>query len=186
MTSRPGPIVVIMGVSGCGKSTVGQALADALGLPFIEGDDYHSPANVAHMAAGHPLTDDHRGDWLRALAARLRVAASSGQGVVMSCSALKRAYRDLLRGQGAASLRLVHLTGDRATLAHRLAERSHHYMPASLLDSQLATLEPPGEDEAPWVFDLTEPVPAIVAAVRQALAGEPSGGVGSPAHSLNL
>jgi gluconokinase len=164
---RP-PLIVVMGVSGCGKSTVGRRLADEMGVPFIEGDDLHPPRNVALMAAGTPLTDDDRRDWLRTLAAALAGAAARGQGLVVACSALKRRYRDQLRA-GAPGVRFVHLHGSPELLAARVRERPGHYMPASLLPSQLVTLEPPAADEDAITFDIAAPTEAIVAAVRRQL-----------------
>ena len=166
MTSKP--CVVVMGVSGCGKSTVGRLLAQALGLPFVEGDELHPPANVAKMAAGTPLSDDDRAAWLNTLAEVLAGAARRGHGVVVSCSALKRRYRDQLRA-GAPGLRFVHLQGDAALLAARLAQRSGHYMPASLLPSQLATLEVPAPDEAAVTLDIGPPPQQLVARALEAL-----------------
>lgn len=164
---NPGPCIVVMGVSGCGKSTVGRAIAATLGLRFVEGDELHPPRNVALMAAGTPLTDDDRHDWLQAIAGVLRAAATSGQGVVVSCSALKRRYRDQLRA-GAPALRLVHLHGSPELLAQRLAARTGHYMPASLLASQLQTLEAPQPDEAALQLDIAAPADALAAqACRQ-------------------
>jgi len=160
-------IFVVMGVCGCGKSTVGQGLASALGLEFLEGDQLHSVKNVERMAAGIALTDGDRQDWLEALAARIRDARGRGCGLVVSCSALKRAYRDILRG-GAADLRFVYLRGDPELLATRMASRVGHYMPASLLDSQLATLEPPGPDEHAQIFDAAMPADVIVATIMAA------------------
>jgi gluconokinase len=154
------PVIVVMGVSGCGKSTVGAALAAALGLEFVEGDAYHSAANVERMAAGIALTDTDRAGWLRALAAHIAQAAP--RGVVVSCSALKRSYRDVLRG-GCAALRFVWLDLSRAELEARMARRTGHYMPASLLDSQLVTLEPPQPDEDAIRVDGTRPAAALVA-----------------------
>jgi gluconokinase len=153
------PVVVVMGVSGCGKSTVGAALASALHVEFVEGDAFHPPENVRRMAAGIALTDADRAGWLRALAAHIAQAAP--RGVVVSCSALKRAYRDVLRGAG--PLRFVWLDVPRAQLETRLAGRTGHYMPPSLLDSQLATLEPPAPDEQAVRIDASQPVPALVA-----------------------
>ncbi|HKX43123.1 MAG TPA: gluconokinase, partial [Burkholderiaceae bacterium] len=124
--------VVVMGVSGSGKSTVGALLAEALGTEFVEGDTLHPPENVAKMRAGTPLTDADREGWLHTIAARLAAAHAAGQGLVISCSALKRAYRDTLRAS-APDLRLIHLHGDFDLLAARMAARSGHYMPASLL-----------------------------------------------------
>ena len=160
--------VVVMGVSGSGKSTVGQTLAGELGVPFVEGDALHPPRNVALMAAGTPLTDDDRRDWLQSLADTLARAAAQGQGVVISCSALKRSYRERLRA-GAPDLRFVHLHGSPALLAERLHARADHYMPPSLLQSQLDTLEPPAADEGAIEIDIALPPPAIVAAVRRRL-----------------
>ena len=145
--------VVVMGVSGCGKTTVGERLARELGATFIEGDAFHPPANVARMGAGIALTDADRQGWLETLAGQLGAAAEARRRVVLGCSALKRRYRDTLRS-GAPGLRLVHLRGSRELLAKRLAERRGHYMPASLLDSQLATLEPPGPDEDAITLDI--------------------------------
>lgn len=160
MGVKPSPRVVVMGVSGCGKSSVGNELAALLEVPFIEGDSLHSARNVALMAAGTPLTDADRRDWLLAVAERLRAAT---EGVVVSCSALKRSYRDLLR-HAAPELRLVFLHGPAELLHARLAARQGHYMPPSLLQSQLQTLEPPSADEAALGFAITEPVQAIAQA----------------------
>jgi gluconokinase len=158
-----------MGVAGAGKTVVGSLLANGLGAPFLEGDDLHPPANVRKMAQGIPLTDDDRQPWLAAIAARIAAAKRSGAGLVVACSALKRAYRDVLRGAD-ADLRFVHLTGDRALIAQRLAHRAGHFMPRSLLDSQLATLEIPGPDEHAWTYDVAETPPSIVAGIVARLA----------------
>lgn len=155
---------VVMGVAGAGKSVVGSALARALGVDFVEGDAYHPPENVARMAAGIPLTDDDRLGWLRALAARLAVAAASNEGLVMACSALKRAYRDLLRA-GDPSVRFILLHGSSALIGERLTQRRGHYMPASLLDSQLATLEIPAPDEHAWSCDVAGTPDEIVSSL---------------------
>jgi carbohydrate kinase (thermoresistant glucokinase family) len=164
------PCIVVMGVSGCGKSTVGRALGAALGLPFVEGDELHPPRNVALMAAGTPLTDEDRRDWLNTLAEVLAGAAARGHGVVVSCSALKRAYRDRLRA-GAPGLRLVYLHGPEAVLADRLQARSDHYMPPSLLHSQLATLEPPGADEGAIALSITLAPELLIAEAQARLEG---------------
>lgn len=162
------PRVVVMGVSGCGKSTVGRALAQQLGVAYVEGDEWHPPANVKKMAAGTPLTDDDRRDWLQALAGRLGAARAAGQGLVLSCSALKRSYRDLLRAQS-PGLRFVFLHGSRDLLARRLAARTGHYMPPSLLQSQLDTLEPPAADEQAIELDIGRPPEQLAQAALQAL-----------------
>lgn len=157
----PARRVVVMGVSGCGKTTVGRGLAQRLGLPFIDGDDLHPPANIARMSAGIALTDEDRAGWLDAIAERLAEAGDSGAGLVVSCSALKRSYRDRLR-RAAPDLRLVHLHGDPALLHARMAARTDHYMPPSLLDSQLQTLEMPQPDEAALGLDIAPPSEALV------------------------
>lgn len=147
--------IVVMGVCGSGKSVLAARLAQALGARFIEGDDYHAPRNVERMAAGVALGDADRQGWLEALAAELATAQRESLDAVLACSALKRRYRDVLR-QGAPGLRLIHLSGTRALLAERLALRSGHYMPASLLDSQLAALEAPGADEQALSLDASQ------------------------------
>lgn len=138
---------VVMGVSGCGKSTVGKALALALNVPFVEGDEYHPEANVIKMSAGFALTDTDRAEWLATLTTQIRAAKHNGTGLVVSCSALKRRYRDLLR-EGDAQLRFAHLRGDKAIISERMQARVGHYMPPSLLDSQLRDLEALQDDEA--------------------------------------
>lgn len=134
--------LVVMGVSGCGKTTLGAALAARLGAGFVDADDLHPPANRAKMARGEALTDGDRAPWLDLVAGVLRNRAP----VVVACSALRRAYRDRLREAG--EVRFLHLAAPREVIAARLAARQGHFMPASLLDSQYATLEPPGPDEA--------------------------------------
>jgi gluconokinase len=163
------PRIVVMGVSGCGKSLVGQRLAQALGVGFVEGDDFHPPRNVALMAAGTPLTDADRAPWLQLLAGKLQSACTAGEGLVLACSALKRRYRDQLRSD-APGLVFVHLRADAALLAERVSTRSHRYMPASLLASQLATLEAPAADEVAIDVDAAEPGDTIVQTVLQRLA----------------
>jgi gluconokinase len=148
--------IIVMGVSGSGKSTVGALLARRLDLPFIDGDDLHSEANKRKMARGVPLDDADRVPWLNALAAAL-----AGAAVVLACSALKRSYRVRLR-QAAAGLRFIYLSGTPAVLAQRLKSRSHEFMPPELLPSQLATLEPPGPDEDALTIDIRLPPEAIV------------------------
>jgi gluconokinase len=155
-----------MGVAGAGKSLIGASFARALGIDFVEGDDYHPPDNVARMASGTALTDEDRDGWLRALAGRLAEARVEGRGVVLSCSALKRRYRDRLRdGGGGPDLQLILLRGPQPLIAQRLAGRSGHYMPASLLESQLAALEEPSPEEGAWVCDIGASPRDIVAAL---------------------
>jgi gluconokinase len=152
---------VVMGVSGVGKSTIGNALAATLGVPFLEGDAYHPPGNVAKMSAGQPLDDGDRAGWLQALADEIRTAHTQGNGLVLSCSALKRRYRDLLR-QADPTLRFVHLQGPRELIADRMTKRPGHYMPPSLLDSQLRDLEPLQADEDGLVLDIMLAPDALV------------------------
>jgi carbohydrate kinase (thermoresistant glucokinase family) len=165
---RPGLRIVVMGVSGCGKSTVGSALAARLALPFIEGDALHDPASIARMAAGAPLGDADRWPWLDRIAAAL---ADPPGGAVASCSALRRAYRDRLRA-AVPGLAFLHLTGDRPTIATRQAARPGHFMPAALVDSQFATLEPPEGEEDVLALPVTLPVDEITARAATALAGD--------------
>ncbi len=149
MTDTPAPpsAVVVMGVSGSGKTTVAEDLAERLGWRCAEADDFHPPANIEKMESGHALDDADRAPWLAAIRDWLRDQAAAGQHVVITCSALKRAYREELRG-GGPHVVFLHLTGPRALLAERMGGRSGHFMPTSLLDSQLATLEPLDADEA--------------------------------------
>jgi gluconokinase len=160
--------VVVMGVSGCGKSTVGRALAQRLGATFLDADDFHPPHNVERMRAGIALTDAEREPWLDALADRLSAADAAGEAVVLACSALKRSYRDALR-RGAPHLTLVHLTGSPALLAERIGSRTDHYMPPSLLHSQLATLQTPGADERAITLDVAVATDELVATIRRHL-----------------
>ncbi len=172
---------VVMGVAGAGKSTVGAALAHALGVEFVEGDRYHPEANRARMAAGIALTDDDRAGWLQALAARLRRAQHDGVGVVLACSALKRAYREVLReGAGGGTLRFIVLHGAPSLLAERLAGRTGHFMPATLLDSQLATLQLPAPEEEAWAYDVARPPDEIVRDVMARIARQAAGRPGAP------
>ncbi|HEU5038944.1 MAG TPA: gluconokinase [Nocardioides sp.] len=152
------PQLVVMGVSGSGKSTVGAALAQRLGVPFADADDLHPAANVAKMSRGEPLDDDDRRPWLETIG---RWLEDHPDGGVVSCSALKRSYRDQLRGH-AAGVEFLHLQGAREVIARRQASRPGHFMPASLLSSQFATLEPLQPDEDGLVVDVDRSVDAIV------------------------
>ena len=152
--------IVVMGVSGCGKSSVGIALAEALGARFIDGDDLHPAANKAKMSAGIPLDDDDRWPWLDLVSKAL--AESGSTGTVIACSALKRSYRERILA-GAPNTFFVHLDGSREILEHRLGSRTGHFMPATLLDSQLATLEPLAGDEPGAVIDIDQPISQIIA-----------------------
>ncbi len=153
-----------MGVSGSGKSLIGAALAREVGIDFVEGDAYHPAENVERMSRGVALTDADRLGWLRALAARIREAKDGGTGLVMTCSALKRSYRDILRAE-ASELQFVFLQGQRALIAERLTGRRGHFMPPSLLESQFATLEEPSPDEHAWVCDIRQSPEDLVAAL---------------------
>ena len=161
---------VVMGVSGCGKSTVGQALAGALAVPYIEGDQFHPPANVAKMSAGIALDDADRHDWLQSLAGQIHSARLLNTGLVLGCSALKRKYRDQLRAAD-PSLRFAHLNGARELIANRMQARVGHYMPLSLLDSQLSDLELLREDEAGVTLDIADAPETLV---KQILASKVS------------
>jgi gluconokinase len=156
--------VVVMGVTGSGKSTVGEALAERLGVPYGDADEFHPAANVAKMSAGRPLDDADRWPWLRSVGEWL---AGRPAGVV-SCSALKRAYRDALR-ERAPDAFFVHLHGDRETVARRVAGRSDHFMPESLVDSQFAALEPLGADERGVVLDLDQSIDELVEAAARSI-----------------
>jgi gluconokinase len=164
-------VVVVMGVSGSGKSTVGRLLAERLGVAYAEGDDFHPPANVAKMSSGQPLTDEDRWPWLRSLADWVRAHVAGG---VLTCSALKRKYRDLLCSAG-TPVWFLHLAGERAVIAARLATRSGHFMPAALLDSQFAALEPLGPDEPGLVIDIDVNLEEIVASALGAIQRQTPG-----------
>ena len=162
-------VIVIMGVSGCGKTTVAGLLAKRLGWQVAEADLFHSPANVAKMRAGTPLTDEDRGPWLAAIAQWIDAALARGESGVVTCSALKRRYRDIVV-DGRKGVRLVYLKGSYERVAQRLAARKHEYMPASLLASQVAALEEPGPDENPIVAPIELAPEAIV---ERILAADP-------------
>ncbi|MCX6465222.1 MAG: gluconokinase [Pseudonocardiales bacterium] len=162
------PLLTVMGVSGSGKTTVGAALAQRLRVPYADADDFHPAENVAKMSAGIPLDDTDRLPWLRSIGEWL--AGHAAGGGVISCSALKRAYRDVLRESAPQQL-FVHLSGSQEVIARRVAGRPGHFMPASLVESQFATLEPLGEDEHGLVLDVDQSVDALVEAYLTATAG---------------
>lgn len=146
-------MVVVMGVSGSGKTTIASGLAQQLGWTLLEGDTFHPPANVAKMSAGTPLTDEDRWPWLRAIAARVDALQAEGRSAIVACSALRRAYRDILLGPRPGSI-LLYPRGPKALIAERMVHRHGHFMPPALLDSQFAALEEPGPDENPIVVDI--------------------------------
>lgn len=161
------PPLVVMGVSGCGKSTIGSLLGERLGVPFFDGDDFHPAANKAKMAAGAPLDDDDRAPWLAKIGTALANPAGEASSCIIACSALKRSYRDLLRSFASDTV-FIHLTGDAATISDRLSSREHEYMPASLLTSQLATLEPLEPNEPHIPVDIhDDPASLVDRIVRQ-------------------
>ena len=159
-------VIVLMGVSGTGKTEVGTRLAEALGGTFAEGDDYHPPANVAKMRSGVPLDDADREPWLETMSREIGAWLDAGRTVVLACSALKQRYRDILKA-GRPGVRFVYLEGDEALIRSRLAGRRGHYMPASLLDSQFAALEEPADA---ITVSIDAPPDAIVAEIMKALA----------------
>ncbi|MEH1163936.1 gluconokinase [Micromonospora sp. CPCC 205539] len=160
--------VVVMGVSGAGKTTVARGIGAATGLTFAEADEFHSTENVERMRSGVPLDDTMRWPWLRDIAAWMADRAAEGRSTVLACSALKRSYRDVLR-QGPPSVDFVHLDGSAEVIRARLALRTGHYMPASLLESQIATLEPPEPDESVLVLDVALAPDDLVAAALDGL-----------------
>jgi gluconokinase len=178
-TTEPPSVIVVMGVSGAGKSTIAAMLAVRLGWAYEDGDWFHPPANIEKMHSGHPLTDDDRWPWLEAIAAWIDAVRHAGGHGVIACSALKRAYREVLM-RDRPDVRLVYLKGDRGLIARRISLREgHHFMPAALLDSQFAALEEPGDDERPIVVSIDARPHDIVEAIgKLVLAGAPA-----PTHS---
>ncbi len=171
--SDPRPAVVVMGVCGCGKSTVAEGLARQLGLRCIDGDDLHGPANVAKMSQGIALTDADRWPWLDRIGAALADTRAAPAGVALSCSALRRRYRDRLRA-ACPGVRFVFLDGDAALIASRMQQRRGHYMPPALLQSQLGTLERPGADEPDVLrVDIAADAGGVIAAALAALGAAP-------------
>ncbi|WP_426188231.1 gluconokinase [Microbacterium sp. TWP3-1-2b2] len=161
--------VVVMGVSGSGKTTVGALLAGRIGARFVDADDLHPAQNKAKMHAGVPLTDEDREPWLRLVGEAIRTERALGRSIVVACSALRRSYRDLIRNE-AGDVSFMHLAGSRELLGQRLDARMGHFMPAALLDSQLATLEPLGADEQGAVLDVAVTPEQAVDAALAALA----------------
>ncbi len=161
-------LFVVMGVAGCGKSTIGEALARALGGCFLDGDAYHPPANIEKMSRGEPLSDSDRWPWLQRFAREM--AARPGL-VVGGCSALRRRYRDHITAEAGEPVTFVHLTGSRDLIAGRMAARAGHFMPLSLLDSQFATLEVPGPEENAVSVDISGSTEEVVAAICGRLPG---------------
>ncbi|MFT4013864.1 MAG: gluconokinase [Paracoccus sp. (in: a-proteobacteria)] len=159
--------IVLMGVSGSGKSSIGAALSKHLGIAYVDGDDLHTPANVEKMRAGIPLTDEDRWPWLDRVA---RVLADQAP-VIIGCSALRRVYRDRIRAGAGGTVRFVHLSGSREVLAKRMAARPGHYMPVSLLDSQFATLEPPAPEEKALTVDIARTPAELTASIAAYLQG---------------
>jgi carbohydrate kinase (thermoresistant glucokinase family) len=164
--------IVVMGVSGSGKTTVGRLLAPAIGATFLDADDLHSNAAVAKMASGEPLTDDDRQRWLKRVANQIRLQLEDGQSVVVACSALRRMYRDTIREEGEDETFFVHLDGSQQVIGDRLSLRTRHFMPASLLGTQLQTLEPLGVDEAGMTVGIRSSPNEIVAEVTHRLRGD--------------
>lgn len=165
--------VVVMGVSGSGKSTVGEALAKRLGWHYEDGDKFHPASNIAKMSAGQPLTDEDRWPWLRAIAAELDRVIAAGRHAVIACSALRRAYRDILV-HGRDDIRIVYLDGTQALIADRLSRRKDHFMPPGLLASQFGTLEPPGADEPAVTVSIDASVETIVDEILRRLELSPA------------
>lgn len=157
---REGRFMLVMGVCGVGKTSVACGVASRLGAAFVEGDDYHTAENKRRMAAGQPLTDELRLPWLSAIAEAALEAAASGKPVVIACSALKRRYRDFLR-ERLGGLRIIHLAGDRKLIAQRMTSRSGHFMPPTMLESQLGELEEPAPEEATRVDIAASPAELI-------------------------
>jgi gluconokinase len=160
-------LILIMGVSGSGKSTIGGLLAQQLGWPFLEGDRFHPPENIEKMRSGRPLTDEDRIPWLRALRATIDRIIADRADAVLACSALRHAYRDALIGGHERDVALVHLRADEDAIRERM-QRREHYMKPAMLESQLATLEPPLPNEA-VIIDVVKPPEAVVAEIRRCL-----------------
>lgn len=167
----PARILVVMGVSSSGKTTIGRELAAALAVEFVDADAYHPEANVQKMRAGHPLTDEDRWPWLQRYGQALAQVAREKGAVVGACSALRRAYRDVLAREAGEPVLIVYLDGSRELIAERIRRRHHDYMPASLLDSQFATLEEPQPDENALRVAIDPPVPRVVEDILRSVGG---------------
>lgn len=168
--SKPLPIIIVMGVCGCGKSTIGEKVAALNGLPFMDADDYHPRSNVEKMSKGIPLGDLDRWPWFANLADAMNEKAAESGSIVCGCSSLKRSYRDLLVEKLNKPVLFVYLDGDRDLLLDRMSARKGHYMPTSLLDSQLATLEVPQADENALKISIDQSVASIVQNIQSALS----------------
>ncbi len=155
MQKHEKPLIVVMGVAGSGKTTLASQLAEKLGVPFVEGDSLHPAANVKKMANGIALTDEDRWPWLEAIGERMEVERATGHGVVVACSALKRAYRDCLRSEVRGKIHFILLDGSRQLISDRMKKRKGHFMPPALLNSQFATLEKPTPDEHAVILDIS-------------------------------
>ena len=166
------PLIVVMGVAGSGKTTVASQLAEKLGVPFVEGDSLHPPANVKKMASGIPLTDEDRLPWLEAIGERMEVERATGHGVVVACSALKHAYRDILRANVHGKMHFLLLDGSPRLIGDRMKRRKGHFMPPALLDSQFATLEKPTPDEHAVILDISHQPAELVAEAAKSITPE--------------
>ncbi|MCR8669817.1 gluconokinase [Agrococcus sp. HG114] len=179
------PSMVIMGVQGSGKTTIGQALADRLNIRFIDGDDLHPVANKEKMRAGTPLTDEDRVPWLKTIGETIAAGRAEGRITIVACSALKRWYRELLRSSE-PDLVFVHLVGEKGLIADRLAHRDHEYMPTTLLDSQVDTLEPLAEWEHGIAISIDQTPAAIVDEVTRILIGRAAGRTVEPGPATTI
>jgi gluconokinase len=166
------PLIVVMGVAGSGKTTVASQLAEKLGVPFVEGDLLHPAANVKKMASGIPLTDADRWPWLQAIGERMEMERATGHGVVVACSALKRAYRDCLRSKIRGKVHFLLLDGSSRLIGERMKKRKGHFMPPALLDSQLATLEKPTPDEHAVILDISHQPAELVDEAAKSITPE--------------
>ncbi len=171
MTENNGTLhaVIVMGVSGSGKSSIGEKIAAGLGLPFVEGDALHPASNVEKMSKGIPLTDEDRMPWLDRIGETMNASLAKGEGIIVSCSALKRIYRDRLRAAAGDNLYFVYLEGSKELLTDRMAHRKGHFMPTSLLESQLQTLEVPTGEKGVVTVDIDDTIEDIAAKALQAL-----------------